>query len=94
MSLNLLLAFSVIYIGSKSREIEKNNDNLISNLSKINENIKINKIELTTHHNTSYLKSLHSLYFSEIKENKLPKVLSLKQLLDKKNNVKLVNINK
>ena len=53
--LNLLLVFSMIFIANKTREIEKSNINLKNEILKINENIKINKIELVTHQNNSYL---------------------------------------
>ncbi len=94
MLLNLFLALSVVFIGSKTREIEKSNENLITSISKINDNIKINKIELLTHQNSSYLKSLHSLYFSKITESNPPTVVSFKQLLEQNNDIKLAKINK
>ena len=92
MFLNLLLALSMIFIANKTREIEKNNNDLISSILLINENIKINKVEFVTHQNNSYLKKLYSLYFADNKKNNLPKVYSLKQLSNNEDNIKLVNI--
>ena len=94
MTLNLLLAFSMIFIANKTREIEKNNYNLSLDIQKINENIKINKIELITHQNTSYLKKLFSLYISETQQINQPKIISLNQLSTEIKNIELVNINK
>ncbi len=94
MIINLLLALSMIFVANKSREIEKKNNILKSNLISINEDIKINKIEITTHQNNSYLKSLYSLYFSEKKQNKSPEVISLKDILNENPNIKFVNTNK
>ena len=43
LSINLLLVFSMIFIANKTREIEKNNNNIKLAISKINENVKINQ---------------------------------------------------
>ena len=88
--LNLLLVFSMIFIANKTREIEKSNINLKNEILKINENIKINKIELVTHQNNSYLRKLYSLYFSDSKKNNLSKIVSIKQISDNESNIKLV----
>ena len=52
MCLNLLLVFLMIFIANKTREIEKKNINLKIEISKLNEDIKINKIEFITHQNS------------------------------------------
>ena len=56
--LNLFLVFAMIFIANNTRELEKNNNNLKKKISKISENLKINKIELSIYHNTSYLNEL------------------------------------
>ena len=84
----------MLFIANKSREIEKNNNNLIANISKINQKIKINKIEFIAHQNSSYIKKLYSLYFQETRNYKIPKIVSIQQLSDEINNIKLVNLNK
>ena len=89
--LNFFLAFSMIYVANKTREIEKNNSSLKSEISKINETIKINKIELLTYQNSSYLNKLYSLYFDEVKQNENPNLLSIRQLLKKGRSIELVN---
>ena len=60
----------MIYVANNTREIEKNNLNLKMNISKISENLKINKIELAAHQNSSYLKTLYELYFYKTQNNK------------------------
>ena len=45
----------MIFIANNTREIEKNNLNLKMNISKISENLKINKIELAAHQNLSLI---------------------------------------
>ena len=91
--LNLLLVFSMIFIANKTRDIEKNNNILNKQISKITEDVKINKIELITHKNSSYLKKLYSLYFSESKNSYVPNIVSIEQLIKKDKNIKLVNSN-
>ena len=88
--LNLILAFSMIFIANKTREEEKKNNNLQIGILKINEEIKINEIELIAHKNISYLKKLHNLYFSDYIENDLPNIITINQLLKKDQNIKLV----
>ena len=81
----------MIIIANKTREIEKNNNNLKKHITKISEEIKINEIELSIHQNSTYLKKLYSLYFSKINKNKNPNVISIKQISINKKNLKLVN---
>lgn len=89
--INLLLVFSMIFIANNTREIEKNNNNLKIKISKISENLKINKIELATYKNSLYLKDLYSLYFTEIKNNSVSEIVKIDQLLKQDINIKLVN---
>ena len=49
----------MIFIANNTREIEKNNHNLKMKISKILKNLKINKIELAAHKNSSKLKTLY-----------------------------------
>ncbi len=83
----------MLYIANITRDIEKNNNKLKFEISKITTDIKINKIELTTHQNSSYLKKLYYLYFSNTTHNDVPDVLSIEQL-SKNTNIKLVKISK
>ena len=91
--LNLVLVFAMIYIANITREIEKNNNKLKFEISKIIKDIKINKIELTTHQNSSYLKQLYYLYFFNIENKNVANIISIKQL-SQNTNIKLVKINK
>ena len=83
----------MIFIANNTREIEKNNQNLKMKISKISENLKINKIELATHQNSSYLKTLYELYFNETKNNNIPLIVKMKELSDHDKNIKLVSSN-
>ena len=93
LTLNLLLVFSMIFIANQTREIEKLNNNLKIEISKIKEDLKINEIELITHKKSSYLNELYKLYFFYSEKNKNPNLVSIEQILLKDMNLKLVNSN-
>ena len=83
----------MIFIANNTREIEKNNVYLKMKISKISENLKINKIELATHQNSLYLKTLYELYFYESQNNNVPLIVKLKELSNQDKNIKLVSSN-
>ncbi len=83
----------MIFIANNTREIEKNNQNLKMQISKISENIKINRIELVAYQNSSYLKTLYELYFYKIQNNNVPLIVKMKELTNQDKNIKLVNSN-
>ena len=74
----------MIFIAKNTREIEKNNHNLKIKISKNLENLKINKIELATHQNGSYLKELYKLYFYNF-------IVKIDKFSNQEKNVKLVS---
>ena len=83
----------MIFIANNTREIEKNNQNLKMKISKISENLKINKIELATHQNSSYLSSLYELYFYETQNDNVPLIVNMKEFSNQDKNIKLVSSN-
>ena len=83
----------MIFIANNTREIEKNNHNLKIKISKITENLKINKIELATHQNSSYLKILYELYFNESQNDNIPLIVKIKEFSNSDKNIKLVSSN-
>ena len=91
--LNLLLVFSMIFIANKTREIEKNNNNLKIKISKVTEDVKINKIELAAHQNSSYLKTLYELYFYKTKNNNVPLIVKMEELSNQDRIIKFVSSN-
>ena len=84
----------MIFIANNTREIEKNNHNLKMKISKISENLKINKIELAAHQNSSYLKVLYDLYFYETQNNNVPLIVKIEEISNQDINIKLVSSNK
>ena len=83
----------MIFIANNTREIEKNNHNLKMKISKISENLKINKIELATHQNSSYLKTMYELYFDESQNDNVPLIVKMEELSNQDKNIKLVSSN-
>ena len=83
----------MIFIANNTRVIEKNNLNLKINISKISENLKINKIELAAHQNSSYLKTLYELYFYETQNDIFPVIVKLEELSNQDKNIKLASSN-
>ena len=83
----------MIFIANNTREIEKNNLNLKMNISKISENLKINKIELASHQYSSYLKTLYELYFYKTQKNSVPFIVKIEEISNKDKNIKLVSSN-
>ena len=83
----------MIFIANNTREIEKDNHNLKIKISKISENLKINKIELATHQNNSYLKILYELYFNETQNDNVPHIVKMEELSNQDKNIKLVSSN-
>ena len=81
----------MIFIANNTREIEKNNHNLKMKISKISENLKINKIELAAHQNSSYLKTLYELYFYETQNNNVPFIVKIEEISNQEKNIKLVS---
>ncbi len=83
----------MIFIANHTREIEKNNHNFKVKISKISENLKINKIELATHQNGSYLKTMYKLYFDESQNDNVPLIVKMEELSNQDKNLKLVSSN-
>ncbi len=83
----------MIFIANNTREIEKNNQNLKMKISKISENLKINKIELAAHQNSSYLKTLYDLYFYNTQINNVPLIVKIEEISNQDINIKLVSSN-
>ena len=91
--LNFFLVFAMIFIAKNTREIEKNNNNFKIKISKISENLTINKIELATHKNGSYLKELYKLYFYDSQNNDIPRIVKIEENTNQDKNIKLVSSN-
>ena len=83
----------MIFIANNTREVEKDNQNLKIKITKISENLRINKIELATHQNSSYLKILYKLYFYETQNDNVPLIVKIEELSNRDENIKLASSN-
>ena len=61
--LNVIAVITLLYIGSISKQIEKENKILEMQILKFNKQLKINEVEFTLHSRPSYLKKLQKIYF-------------------------------
>ena len=83
----------MIYIANNTRDLEKDNSSLKTKIFEISENIKVNKIELVVHKNSSYLKKMYELYFFDSVNYNIPKIVKIDNLSKQDNNIKLVSSN-
>ena len=63
LSLNIIVVITLLYFSSISKKIEKENKLLEMQISKFNEQLKINEVEFSLHTKRSYLKKLQKIYF-------------------------------
>ena len=92
MSINLVIAFLLIFIGHQARQIEVSNSNFETLIDQLKKEIVINKIEYTFHNNSEYLKKLYELYMKKIDDNHENIILSFNDFSSQdKNNIFLVD---
>ena len=63
LCINIITVITLLYFGSTSKKIEKENELLEMQISKFNEQLKINEVEFNLHTKRSYLKKLQKIYF-------------------------------
>ena len=51
-------------MGNLTRQLELSNNIKLENIEKLEEQLKVNKIEYVFYNNADYLKKLHEIYFS------------------------------
>ena len=69
--LNTFTVITLLYFGSFTRKIEKENTQLEIEILKLNEQLKINEVEYNLYNNYSYLKKLQKIYTDTEKINLL-----------------------
>ena len=63
LGLNIITVITLLYFSGITKKIEKENELLEMQISKFNEQLKINEIEFILHTKRSYLKKLQKIYF-------------------------------
>ena len=71
LSFNIIAVVTLLYFSSISQEIEKENKLLEIQISKSNQQLKINEVEYNLYNNYSYLKKLQKIYTDTEKINLL-----------------------
>ena len=61
--INLIIVFLTIFLGNLTRQLELSNNKKLENIEKLEEQLKVNKIEYSFYNNADYLKKLHGIYF-------------------------------
>ena len=86
MTINIFIAFILIYIGHQTRNLEISNLNLKNKIDKKEHSININQIEFSLHNDNKYLKKLFSIYEIDLEKKELSNIISLSELsnLEKK----------
>jgi len=85
MSINIIIAFILIFIGRETRNIEMSNDNLKHKIQEIKQEININQIEFTLHNDNKYLKKLFVIYHPHIQKKNTLNIIKLSDLSNIKN---------
>tara|TARA_B100001250_G_C19350007_1_gene592942 strand:+ start:44 stop:358 length:315 start_codon:yes stop_codon:yes gene_type:complete len=91
--INLIIVFLSIFSGNLTRKLEVANHQIKLNIDKEIEQLQINKIELSFHNNSDYLRKLHNIYFSVDTNYSEKNILSLSNISDgTKEKIFLVNL--
>ena len=68
----------LLYYGGMTRKIEKDINQIKSEITKLENKIKINELEFVIHTNPNYLKKLDQLYlYTKVNENKNLNIISI-----------------
>ena len=86
MTINVLIAFVLIYIGHQTRNLEISNSSLKHKIDEKEHAININQIEFSLYNDNKYLKKLFSIYETNLEKKELLNIISLNEFsnLEKK----------
>ena len=79
ITINILIAFVLIYIGHKTRNLEISNSSLKHKIDQKEQAININQIEFTLYNDNNYLKKLFSIYETDLENTELSNIISLSE---------------
>ena len=79
MTINILIAFVLIYIAHQTRNLEISNLNLKHKIDQKEQSININQIEFSLHNDNKYLKKLFSIYETDLEKKELSNSISLSE---------------
>ena len=91
--INLIIVFLTIFLGNLTRKLELSNNAKKENIQKLEEQLKINKIEYAFYNNANYLKKLHGIYFQYEEISLEKKILDFTSISNIHNNeIILINL--
>ena len=79
MTLNILIAFVLIYIGNQTRNLEISNSTLEDQIDEKEHAININQIEFSLYNDNKYLKKLFSIYETDLEKKELSNIINLSE---------------
>ena len=76
-----------------TRKLELSNNKKQENIQKLEEQLKVNKIEYSFYNNADYLKKLHGIYFSYKEISLEKKIIDIKNISNTQpNEIILINL--
>ena len=89
----MIIVFLTIFLGNLTRKLELSNNKKLENIEKLEEQLKVNKIEYSFYNNADYLKKLHRIYFSHEEISLEKKIVDIKNISNTKaNEIILINL--
>ena len=79
MTINIFIAFVLIYTGHQTRNLEIYNLSLKNKIDEKEHIININQIEFSLYNDNKYLKKLFSIYEKNLEKNELSNIISLSE---------------
>ena len=80
-------------MGNLTRQLELSNNKKLENIEKLEEQLKVNKIEYSFYNNADYLKKLHRIYFSHEEKSIEKKIVDIKNISKiQANDIILINL--
>ena len=80
-------------MGNLTRKLELSNNKKLENIEKLEEQLKVNKIEYSFYNNADYLKKLHRIYFSHEEIFLEKKIVDIKNISNTQaNEIILINL--
>ncbi len=91
--INLIIVFLTIFLGNLTRQLELSNNIKLENIEKLEEQLKVNKIEYSFYNNADYLKKLHGIYISHEETSLEKKIVDIKNISNAQaNEIILINL--
>ena len=89
----MIIVFLTIFLGNLTRKLELSNSKKEEKIQKLEEQLKVNKIEYSFYNNADYLKKLHGIYFSHEEISLEKKIVDIKNLSNlQSNEIILINL--